>query len=77
MTTAPGLRLEKGTEESCTAAEETRKRTSNLLCISGNRWVQVRVRCVVEFQLKYHWRMILSVQLAEEFFHAVENQITA
>ena len=36
--TAPGLkfeRLEKGTGESCTAAEETRERTPNLLCILG------------------------------------------
>ena len=42
---APGLRFErseKGTGESCTAAEETRERTSTLLY-----WVQVRV---VEFQ---------------------------
>ena len=40
MTTAPGLkleRLEKGTGRSCTAAEETRERTSNLLCIHRNR----------------------------------------
>ena len=51
MTTAPGLKLErlkKGTGGSCTAAEETREPASNLLYISGNRWVQVRV---VEFQL--------------------------
>ena len=37
ITTAPGLRLEmleKGTGESCTAAEETRERTSTLLYIS-------------------------------------------
>ena len=33
ITTAPGLRLEKGIGESCTAAEETRERTSNLLYV--------------------------------------------
>ena len=77
MTMAPGLELEKGTGESCTAAEEIRERTSNLLYISGNRWVQVRIRCVVEFQLRYHWHISLSVQSAEEFIHAIENQITA
>ena len=39
-TTAPGLRLERFEEEtgeSCTAAEETRERTSTVLCIPGNR----------------------------------------
>ena len=40
MTTAPGLRLEKGTGGSCTVAEETRECTSKLVYISGNRWVQ-------------------------------------
>ena len=53
MRKAPGLkleRLEKRAGESCTAAEETRERTSNLLYIYGNRWV-ARVRRVVEFQL--------------------------
>ena len=43
MTTAPGLRLErleKGTGESCTAAEKTRECTSNLLYISEVRVVE-------------------------------------
>ena len=39
MATAPGLKLErfeKGSGRSCTAAEETRERTSNLLYIHRN-----------------------------------------
>ena len=70
ITTAPGLkfeRLEKGTGESCTAAEETREPTSTLLYI-----------LVSSFSLPLAHNLICPIggRVYPNDEHAVENQIT-
>ena len=83
ITTAPGLRLErleKGTGESCTAAEETRERISNLLysflgtfgCRSGSD-------ALPSFSSSLAHNIICPIggRGYPNDGHAVENQITA
>ena len=61
MTTAPDLRLEKGTGESCTAAEETRERTSKLLYLLGTVECRYGSNALSSFSLSLAHNLICPI----------------